>query len=162
MNDPVLLLWFIPGYLALQLFRQVNPVRSKQGWEWVFQTALAAILCFVVARVTLAMALSLAHDDLREVERVREWWASQFNVRYSFSLLLGIFPGSLIVAAILCVGRVGWDDLRSVFQRMLVSSPSEDIFFFTCANRPDAQWLPLNGSLESHLHDELCWRGESA
>ena len=134
MNDPVLLLWFVPGYLALQLYRQVNPVRTKQGWEWVFQTAFAAILCFLVARVFLAAGLALAQTNPQEVEQWKRWWASEFNLRYSFSLALGIFPSSVIVAGILCVGRIAWDDLRLGFQASFVGSPSEDIFFFTCSN----------------------------
>jgi hypothetical protein len=133
MNDPVLLLWFIPGYIALQLYRQVNPVRSKQGWEWVFQTAFAAILCFVVSRAVLAIGLNLAQTNPQVVEEWKRWWGSQFHLRYSFSLLLGIFPSTIIVAAVLCVARIAWDDLRSIFQSSFVGVPSQDIFFFTCS-----------------------------
>jgi len=132
-NDPVLLLWFVPGYFALQLYRQVNPVRTKQGWEWVFQTAFAAILCFVIARSILAVGLTLATNP-QEVESWKQWWGTQFHLRYSFSLLLGVFPSSVIAAGILCVGRTAWDDLRALFQVTFVGSPSEDIFFFTCTS----------------------------
>ena len=59
---------------------------------------------------------------------------AQFQLRYSFSLLLGVFPGSVIVAGVLCVGRIAWEDLRVLFQSSFVGSPSEDIFFFTCTN----------------------------
>jgi hypothetical protein len=131
MNDPVLILWLIPGYIALQIYRHVNPVRTKQGWEWVFQTAFAAILCFVTARGLLAGMAAILHDE-GAATSLRTWWGDRIHLPYSFSLMLGVFPGSLIVGGMLCVGRFAWNDARDWFGNVFESSESDDIFFFTC------------------------------
>jgi hypothetical protein len=133
MNTPELIVWLIPGYLAVLVYRHVNPQRSKQGYEWFFQTAAAGLLCFIVARGLIGAGYLLLPAPA-EIW-LQQWRASllPFNFRFSLTFAVGLFPGWLIAAAALCVGRRLWDRLLRLFsERFAPSDYNIDLFLYRC------------------------------
>ena len=127
MNSPALILWLIPGYLSILLYRRLNPLPSKQGWEWIFQAASAALICFLTARGILAAMMYLGSDSF--VQDARGWWASQFPLEYTFSLALGIFPGTLIATLTMVLLRRAADRFIKLLSRFSWV-PTDDIVYF--------------------------------
>lgn len=128
MNTPELLIWLIPGYFAFLIYRRLNPLPSKQGWEWVFETASAALICFLTARLLLIVGVAWAVSPA-DLNYWRSLWAEYFPFRYSFSLLLGIFPGSLVAVIVLAISRALGDDVEAMMRRML-EVPTDDLYLF--------------------------------
>jgi len=130
MNAPELLVWLIPGYLTLLIFRHIFPVRSKQGYEWFIQAGGAAIPCYLVARVALWALESIVPSDY--VDYLRRSWHSTFAFPESFRLLLGIGIGVPVGAFVLCVLRKPWTFLKEDLSGGFIPQPISDLFLHTC------------------------------
>jgi hypothetical protein len=133
MNTPELIVWLIPGYLAVLVYRHVNPQRSKQGYEWFFQTGAAGVLCFIVARILIAIGYVLL--PVSAEVWLHTWRESllPFNFRFSLTFAIGLCPGWMIAAAALCVGRRIWDRLLRFFaETFKASNYNIDLFLYRC------------------------------
>jgi hypothetical protein len=133
MNTPELIVWLIPGYLAVLVYRHVNPHRSKQGYEWFFQTAAAGLLCFIIARLLAALLGAALPGPTRNWVQQSRGAFLPFDFRFALTFLLALFPGWLIAAAALCLGRRFWDSLLQLFARIFrPSSYDVDLFLYRC------------------------------
>jgi hypothetical protein len=143
-NNPEFIIWLVPGYVAFLLYRYVHPYRSKQGWEWVFQTSVAALACFFIARLILGLGVFLASYATPSLEAwARVWWALHFPFKYSFTLVLGFFPASVLAALALCVLRVPMSWHKRILAGAFSDSSSGDIFLYTCKELQSEQSLAL-------------------
>jgi hypothetical protein len=133
MNTPELVVWLIPGYLAVLVYRHVNPHRSKQGYEWFFQTAAAGVLCFFIARLLVGLGyLTLPASAEKWVQETRDSFLP-FDFRFSLTFALALFPGWLIAAVALCLGRRVWDRLLGLFANTFPPSDYDvDLFLYRC------------------------------
>lgn len=132
-----LVVWLIPGYIALLLYLHAYPLRTKQSYEWFFQAAGFGILCFVISRLLLAVGVE-GYDRLPCIaqhcpssEVARALWSEHVPYTYSFSLALGIFVAP-VAAGVLVTLRPLWERLKVLTRRVAPKSPVSDIFYFTC------------------------------
>jgi hypothetical protein len=137
MNVPELVIWLIPGYIALRLYFTVNPLRSKQGYEWFFQTAAAGMLCFVLARVVVL----ILHSAGALLPCIDGYCVSSSVVRdaifrvarfpYSATFVVGVLVAPAI-GALLCAVRPRWVLVQRWFKRRFTESSSGDLLYYAC------------------------------
>lgn len=132
-----LVVWLIPGYIALLLYLHAYPLRTRQSYEWFFQAAAFGIVCFLVSRVALgagALVLNLlpcVGGYCPSSDVARTWWASHVRFAYSFSLLIGLLLAPT-AAWIVVRLRPPWELLKAWIVRIARESPTGDIFYFAC------------------------------
>jgi hypothetical protein len=49
-----IILWSVPGFIALIIVSSIKPIRNRSGWDFVAQIAMMALGCFVSARLIVA------------------------------------------------------------------------------------------------------------
>ncbi len=132
-----LVVWLIPGYIALLLYLHAYPLRTKQSYEWFFQAAGFGIICFVLSRLLLWAAVN-SYDSLPcingwcpSADAARAWWKDHVPYTHSFSLVVGICVAP-VAAGVLVLLRPVWEWLKALSRRLAPSSPVSDIFYFAC------------------------------
>lgn len=57
---PEFILWGVTGYITLAIIQAARPTRNRSGWDFVAQTALCALINFLVATGLLGLLRALA------------------------------------------------------------------------------------------------------
>jgi hypothetical protein len=147
MNVPELIIWLIPGYLALRLYFTVNPFKSKQGYEWFFQTGGAGLLCFVLARLILLAARAVESllpcfwGRCLDLNMARSVISQQFPFAYAPTFVIGALVGVPLTAVILNAVRGPWAKLQIRFKRWFTESTSADLLYYACRQLEGEQVL---------------------
>jgi hypothetical protein len=131
-----LAVWLVPGYLVLLLYLHVNPLRSKQSYEWFFQAAGLGILSYAVASV---LSFGWRHSfgllppwfPWLGAATVTRWWSSHFAFTNSGLWVLAI-AASPLVATCATWGRQLFDAAQTFVEKASPESPPSDIFLFRC------------------------------
>jgi hypothetical protein len=131
-----LAVWLVPGYLALLLFLHVNPLRSKQSYEWFFQAAGFGILSYLIA-LSLASAwnhtfglLPAWSPGLGKVAAT-VWWKSHFPLTNSDLWVVAVLASPL-VATVASWGRMLFSAAQQVVTSLSPRSRPSDILLFRC------------------------------
>lgn len=131
-----LAVWLVPGYLVLLLYLHVNPLRSKQSYEWFFQAAGLGILSYAVASVLSfawrhSVGLLPAWAPWFAASTVTRWWSSHFAFTNSGLWVIAI-AASPLVATCATWGRQLFDAAQTFVEKASPESPPSDIFLFRC------------------------------
>lgn len=126
----------MPGYLALLLFLYVNPLRSKQSYEWFFQAAGFGILSYVIALLlasgwshTLGLLPALSPGLGKTA--VAAWWKSHFPLTNSGLWVLAVLASPL-VATVASWGRQLFSSAQQTVTLLSPRSRPSDILLFRC------------------------------
>ena len=131
-----LAVWLVPGYLVLLLYLHVNPLRSKQSYEWFFQAAGLGILSYAVASVLSfawrhSIGILPAWAPWLGASAVTRWWSSHFVFANSGLWVVAI-AASPLVATVATWGRQLFDAAQNFVEKLSPTSPPSDIFLFRC------------------------------
>jgi hypothetical protein len=131
-----LAVWLVPGYLALLLYTHVNPIKSKQSYEWFFQAAAFGILAFIVASIvsfTWTQTFGRIPSPARFLDEqvLSRWWASHYPFSHS-SLWAIAVVASPLVALVASWGRLLWNAFKWVLDHLTPPSRPADIFLDAC------------------------------
>lgn len=131
-----LAVWLVPGYLAFLLFLHVNPLRSKQSYEWFFQAAGFGILSYVIALLLASgwehsIGLLPAWSPGLGKLAVAAWWRSHFPFTNSglWAVAVGASP---LVATVATWGRKLFSTAEKVVTELSPRLRPSDIFLFRC------------------------------
>jgi hypothetical protein len=131
-----LAVWLVPGYLVLLLYLHVNPLRSKQSYEWFFQAAGLGILSYSVASVLSfswwhSFGLLPAWTPWLGASRVQCWWSAHFVFTNSGLWVIAI-AASPLIATIATGGRELFAAAQRLVEKLSPKSPPSDIFLSRC------------------------------
>lgn len=131
-----LAIWLVPGYLALLLYLHVNPLRSKQSYEWFFQAAGFGILSYIVARLLAfiwrhSLGLVPAWWPMFTGPAATTWWQSHFSFPNSHLWVVAVIASPL-VATIAAWGRRLFATAQQIVELLSPRSSPSDIFLFRC------------------------------
>ena len=153
-----LAVWLVPGYLAFLLFLHVNPLRSKQSYEWFFQAAGFGILSYVIALLLASgwehsIGLLPAWSPGLGKLAVAAWWRSHFPFINSglWAVAVGASP---LVATVATWGRKLFSTAEKVVTGLSPRLRPSDIFLFRCRQMEKELVIVT----ESELDDELAKR----
>ncbi len=126
----------MPGYLALLLFLYVNPLRSKQSYEWFFQAAGFGILSYVIALLLASgwsrtFGLLPAWSPGLGKEAAAAWWKSHFPLTNSGLWVVAVLASPL-VATVASWGRKLFSTAQKLVTSLSPRSRPSDIFLFRC------------------------------
>jgi hypothetical protein len=132
-----LAVWLVPGYLALLLYLHVNPLRSKQSYEWFFQAAGFGILSYAVALLLTfgwrhSIGLLPAWSPAFSERAASGWWISHFPFANSALWLVAVLASPLVATTASWARRPFEAAQRFVDWISPASRPS-DIFLFRCS-----------------------------
>jgi hypothetical protein len=131
-----LAVWLVPGYLVLLLYLHVNPLRSKQSYEWFFQAAGLGILSYAVASVLSfawrhSIGLFPAWAPWLAASTVTRWWSLHFAFTKSGLWVVAI-AASPLTATIATRGRMLFAAAQRLVEKLSPKSPPSDIFLSRC------------------------------
>jgi hypothetical protein len=125
---PQFILWGIPGFIAYYFLQAVKPARAKSGWDFVVEVGFLSLVCFAVSHA-LVSYVSWCLPGL--ASSLRRLWPRDLP----FSLLVGIFPVSEAVGALLARLSCHWWRLMSRYHEWINHKKrdfrSSDLFFVT-------------------------------
>ncbi|HEV7488675.1 MAG TPA: hypothetical protein VGQ65_23625 [Thermoanaerobaculia bacterium] len=123
---PQFILWGIPGFIAYYFLQAVKPARAKSGWDFVVEVGFLSLVCFTVSR---ALVLYVSWCLPGVACTLHKFWPRDLP----FTLLVGIFPVSEVVGALLARLSRHWWRLMSLYHEWINHKKrdfrSSDLFF---------------------------------